>query len=137
MEKNYHALVDGRIYIGGAEDVPSVLENEQINLVIDLRGEANVLHEKAIHLPIVEGIKGQDESVYRAIDQVVSAYHEGKNIYFHCKGGSNRTGAVATATLLELGKAANLEEAVKMAKTIREKINVRDELMRVLEEKYQ
>lgn len=136
MEKNYHALVDGRIYIGGAEDVPSVLENEKIDLVIDLRGEANVLHEKAIHLPIVEGIEGQHESVYRAIDQVVSAYHEGQNIYFHCKSGSNRTGAVATATLLELGKAANLKEAVKMTKTIREKINVRDELMSVLEEKY-
>ena len=49
----------------------------------------------------------------------------------------NDTGAVATATLLELGKAANLKEAVKMAKIIREKINVRDELMSVLEEKYQ
>lgn len=104
--------------------------------MIDLRGEANVVHEKGIHLPIVEGIEGEHESVYHAIDQVVSAYQEGKNIYFHCKSGSNRTGAVATAMLLELGKAANLEEAVKMAKTMREKINVRDELMIVLKEKY-
>ena len=52
----------------------------------------------------------------KSIDHVVNAYNEGKNVYFHCQGGSNRTGTVAIGTLLALGKASTIEEAEEMAK---------------------
>ena len=48
--------------------------------------------------------------------KLVNAYNEGKNVYFHCQGGSNRTGTVAIGTLLALGKASTIEEAEEMAK---------------------
>ena len=53
----------------------------------------------------------QDESVKKSIDHVVNAYNEGENVYFHCQGGSNRTGTVAIGTLLALGKASTIRRS--------------------------
>ncbi|MFZ0445271.1 MAG: protein tyrosine phosphatase, partial [Bacillus sp. (in: firmicutes)] len=63
-------------------------------------------------------------------------YHEGENIYFHCQGGSNRTGTVAIGTLLALGKASTIEEAEEMAKNARPKISVKPEMKEALKRIY-
>ncbi len=46
-----------------------------------------------------------------AIQEVKEAVNSGKTVYFHCAGGRNRTGTVATGVLLELGLATTVEEA--------------------------
>lgn len=53
--------------------------------------------------PIVEGVEGQDESVRKAIAAVKEAFEQDKKVFFHCSGGRNRTGTVATGLLLALG----------------------------------
>lgn len=132
--KQYQELLDGRIYIGGADDVPELMKNEKVDIVFDLRAEApnNETNYSRMHSPIVDDADHQDESIRTAIDHVVTAYHEGKNIYFHCQGGSNRTGTVAIGTLLTLGKASSIEEAEEMAKHARPKINVKPQMKEAL-----
>lgn len=132
--KNYHELFKDRIYIGGADDVEDLMKNEKVDIIFDLRAEAPANESKynRVHSPIVDDVTHQDESVKKSIDQVVNAYNEGKNVYFHCQGGSNRTGTVAIGTLLALGKASNIEEAEEMAKTVRPKISVKPEMKETL-----
>lgn len=137
--KNYHELIKNRIYIGGADDAQDMMNNEKADVVFDLRAEVpnhNPEYNR-IHSPIVDDADQQDESVKEAIEQVVSAYNEGKKIYFHCAGGSNRTGTVAIGTLLELEQAKTIEEAENIAKTARPKINVKPEMKETLKRLYQ
>ncbi len=132
--KNYQELLKNRIFIGGADDVHDMLKNEKVDVVYDLRAEAPkeepTYHR--VHSPIVDDADHQDESVKKSIDHVVKAYNEGKNVYFHCQGGSNRTGTVAIGTLLSLGKANTIVEAEQMAKEARPKINVKPEMKETL-----
>ena len=136
--KNYHELIKDRIYIGGADDVNDLLGNEKIDVVFDLRAEApieDVVYHR-IHSPIVDDAADQEESIKKSIDHVIKAYNEGKNIYFHCQGGSNRTGTVAIGTLLALEKASTIAEAEEIAKAARPKINVKPEMKEALKRIY-
>ena len=136
--KNYQELVKGRIYIGGADDVEEMMQNEKVDIIFDLRAEAPTEESKynRVHSPIVDDADLQDESIKKSIDHVVKAYNGGKNVYFHCQGGSNRTGTVAIGTLLALDKASTIEEAEEIAKTVRPKINVKPEMKEALKRIY-
>jgi protein-tyrosine phosphatase len=132
--RNYHELLKDRIYIGGADDVQDMMENEKVDVIFDLRAESpqESSDYNRVHSPIVDDAAQQDESVKKSIDHVLSVYNEGKNVYFHCQGGSNRTGTVAIGTLLALGKASTIEKAEEIAKTARPKINVKPEMKETL-----
>ena len=136
--KNYQELVKERIYIGGADDVEDMMKNEKVDVIFDLRAESPKASSNynRIHSPIVDDAERQDESVKKSIEQVVNAYNEGKNVYFHCQGGSNRTGTVAIGILLALGKASTIEEAEEMAKNVRPKISVKPEMKEALRRIY-
>ncbi|KEZ46967.1 MULTISPECIES: dual specificity protein phosphatase family protein [Metabacillus] len=133
-QKNYHELIKNRIFIGGADDAKHAAENEKADVIFDLRAEApdDAPEYNRIHSPIVDDADKQDESVKSSIDHVVKAYNEGEKVYFHCAGGSNRTGTVAIGTLLALGQAKTIEEAEAMAKEARPKINVKPEMKETL-----
>lgn len=131
--KNYHELIKDRIYIGGADDVQDIMENEKADVILDLRAEAPEADYERVHSPIVDDAEDQDESIKKSIQHVLNAYNEGKKIYFHCQGGSNRTGTVAVGTLLSLGKAKTIEKAEEIAKAARPKINVKPEMKEALQ----
>jgi protein-tyrosine phosphatase len=135
--KNYHQLID-RIYMGGADDVNEMMENEKADIIYDIRAESEDYkgNFNRVHSPIVDDAGHQDESVRKSIDHVVKAYNEGQKVYFHCQGGSNRTGTVAIGTLLALDKAKTIEEAEEMAKSARPKINVKPEMKETLKRLY-
>ncbi|WP_178076097.1 hypothetical protein [Paenibacillus oralis] len=42
-EKTYHALIPDKIFMGAATDVESMVKNEGIDVIVDLRGEATEL----------------------------------------------------------------------------------------------
>ena len=46
--KNYHELVKDRIYIGGADDVEEMMENEKADIIFDLRAEAPTKNQNII-----------------------------------------------------------------------------------------
>lgn len=136
MSKNYHELVKKRIYIGGVNDIDDVIENEQIDIVFDLRAEVSdnqTSDYNRVHSPIVDDATQQDQSLKKAINHVVNAYNKGGNIYFHCKNGSNRTGAVVVGTLLTLKLADTIVEAEKMAQDIRPQIDVKPQMKEAIQ----
>lgn len=137
-EKNYQALIKDRIFIGGADHVDEVMENEKVDVIYDLRAEAPTQESKynRIHRPIVDDAEHQEESVKQAIVEVLKSYNEGKKVYFHCGGGSNRTGTVAIGTLLGLGEAKDMNQAEEMATAIRSKIKVKPEMKEALKNIY-
>ncbi|WP_110111795.1 tyrosine-protein phosphatase [Bacillus sp. CGMCC 1.16541] len=130
MTKNYQPLLKDRIFIGGAADVKDVMEHDKADVIYDLRAEAldHDAPDVRVHTPIVDDAEQQDESIQKAINEVVKSYEAGKKVYFHCAGGSNRTGTVAIGTLLALGEAKTIEEAEEKAKAARAKINVKPEM---------
>ncbi|MGN7299453.1 protein-tyrosine phosphatase family protein [Ferdinandcohnia sp. SAFN-114] len=90
--KKYHELIQDRVFMGGADDVIDVLKNENVDMILDLRAEVLEADYDRLHSPIVDDAENQEESIKKSIDKVVEAYNEGKSVYFHCQGGSNRTG---------------------------------------------
>ncbi|EFM12309.1 dual specificity protein phosphatase [Paenibacillus curdlanolyticus YK9] len=133
MNKDYHALVDDRIYMGGAADVKDAVTTEKCDIIVDLREEATECAYsedqtiKWIKVGIGDNAKiPQEDLFHQAIEHVVNAYRNGKKVMFHCGGGKGRTGAVAIGTLLTLGKASTIDEAEKMAQKIRPVINIRE-----------
>ncbi|GGD58895.1 protein-tyrosine phosphatase family protein [Paenibacillus nasutitermitis] len=129
---NYQALIQDRIYFGGADDVPHMIEDAKCEIIVDLRGEASEIDhsdEKATKIVVPLGDNTdtpQDVLFHQAISHVVDAYHSGKRVGFHCGGGKGRTGAVAVGTLIELGLARTIEEAEQKAKAIRPVIHIRE-----------
>lgn len=136
--KNYQALIKDRIYIGGADDVKEMMENDKADVIFDLRAEDldHQAPDRRIHVPIVDDAEHQDESIQKAVNEVVKAYENGQKIYFHCAGGSNRTGTVAIGTLLALGEAKTIQEAEEKAKAARGKVNVKPEMKEALKRLY-
>lgn len=135
MSKNYQALIPGRIFIGGENAIPELLENEQIDMVYDLRGEnkEGYYDYPRTHLPMYDDDTVQDESVKKALDEVADAYKSGKNIYFHCSTGRTRTGTLAAGTLLKLGEADSIDEAKAKAREVRDILNLDSKLITSLE----
>jgi protein-tyrosine phosphatase len=129
--KNYQALVEDRIFFGGASDVEDMVKNEGIEVIVDLRGEATQCaypdgDVQWIQVALGDNVAGpQDLLFQQAIDHVVEAYHNGKKVGFHCAGGGGRTGAVAVGTLITLGKSQTIEEAEAIATSIRARVNIK------------
>ncbi|WP_025691135.1 protein-tyrosine phosphatase family protein [Paenibacillus zanthoxyli] len=131
MTKTYQALVEDKIYFGGAQDVEQMVKEEGVEVVVDLREEAEecaypVDTVQWIKVPLGDHATEPEGELFRtAIQEVVGAYRAGKKVAFHCGGGKGRTGTVAVGTLRELGLAESLEEAEKQAKAIRPIIAVK------------
>src|SRR5690625_3703010 len=142
MEKKYHALLDDKIYMGGASDVEQMVKDEQVEVVVDLREEATECaysdaDVKWIQVPIGDQVETPHEELFQqAIDHVVDAYQNGKKVAFHCGSGKGRTGALAIGTLITLGKASTIAEAEQAAKAIRPIINIREPQRNALEKLY-
>jgi protein-tyrosine phosphatase len=130
-EKNYHALIPDKVFMGAAADVESMVNNEGIEVVVDLRGEATecaypATNVKWVQIPLGDNVgQTQEAGFQKAIQAVTEAYHQNKKVAFHCSGGKGRTGAVAAGTLLALGLSHTVDEAEVKAKSIRNVIDIK------------
>lgn len=142
MSKNYHALIPGQIFMSGANDVQSIVDNEGVEVIVDLREESEQCAAageglKWIKVPLGdEANEPQEQLLQNAIEAVVDAYKEGKKVAFHCGGGKGRTGTVAYGTLLELGLADTIEDAEQQAQSIRSLLNIKPAQRKALEAIY-
>lgn len=142
MDKSYHALIDGRIYFGGAADVPAMIAHEAVEVVVDLREESTGLAATAPdvqwqRVPLGDNnTEPQDKLFSDAIQAVVAAYRAGKKVAFHCGGGKGRTGTVAAGVLLELGICHSFDDAQAKAQSIRPVIHIKPEQRAALEALY-
>ncbi|WP_127529363.1 protein-tyrosine phosphatase family protein [Paenibacillus kobensis] len=143
MEKNYHDLYEGKIFMGAAADVEAMEKNEGIDVIVDLRGEAVECaypESTARWVQIALGDNSPENQhllFKQAIDEVAEAYRSGKKVAFHCGGGKGRTGTVAAGTLLVLGLAQDIDDAELKAKQIRSVIDIKpvqkEALIRIFE----
>ena len=139
MSTSYQALVEDRIYLGGAADVKDMINESGCNVIVDLREEATECAFPGtgatwVKVGLGDNAEGpQHELFKKAIDEVVDAYRSGKTVGFHCGGGKGRTGAVAIGTLIALGKASTIEEAEQMAKEVRPVISIKPPQREALE----
>lgn len=134
---NYHELIEGKVYIGGEAALLQALQEQEISDVFDLRdngteAEGFPTNVTRHHYPIVEDEPGQEGFIHAAILAVKEAVNQNKSVYFHCAGGRNRTGTVATGLLLELGLASTVEEAAQLAKDKRPDISIKPEMIEAL-----
>jgi len=137
MTKNYQALIDDRIFVGGVADVQTAIQEERIDVVYDLRAEvAKPSSGISKHQPIVDDGAFQDESIRTGVKQIVQDYQDGKKIFFHCNTGRGRAGAMAVATLLELQLADTIEESEAKVKSIRPEVDVKPQLKEALRRIY-
>lgn len=133
LKKTYQALIADQIYLGGAKDVPAMVENEGVQIVVDLREESQGCESSDssvtwFKIPLGDNATESEHLLFaQAIQAVVSAYEQKKKVAFHCGGGKGRTGTVAVGILLELGLCKTLDEAEAMAKSIRPVINMKPE----------
>lgn len=136
--KTYQSLVDNRIFIGGVTDVPEAIENEQIDVVYDLRAEVSASSSDiSKHQPIVDDGEFQDESIRTGVKQIVQDYQDGKKVFFHCNTGRGRAGTMAVATLMELRLANTIDEAEAKVKMVRPEIDVKPQLKEALKRIYE
>lgn len=138
MEKTYQALVENRIFFGGAADAEQAVKDENIDVVIDLRvaEPTEEVSYQRIHAPIADEAEQVAQSIEHAVSEVLTAFHDGKKVFFHCGGGGGRAGTVAVSTLMELGQANTIEEAEEKAKAIRSKVNVKPPMKKALQQMY-
>lgn len=136
--KTYQSLVDDRIFIGGVTDVPNAIENEEIDVVYDLRAEVSASSSDiSKHQPIVDDGEFQDESIRTGVKQIVQDYQDGKKVFFHCNTGRGRAGTMAVATLMELRLANTIDEAEAKVKMVRPEIDVKTQLKEALKRIYE
>ena len=136
--KTYQSLLDDRIFIGGVTDVPNAIENEQIDVVYDLRAEVSASSSDiSKHQPIVDDGEFQDESIRTGVKQIVQDYQDGKKVFFHCNTGRGRAGTMAVATLMELRLANTIDEAEAKVKMVRPEIDVKPQLKEALKRIYE
>ncbi|MDF2963675.1 MAG: protein-tyrosine phosphatase [Paenibacillus sp.] len=141
-DKTYQSLHERKIFIGGAQDVKELIEDEKVEVIVDLRAETSEAqdhlpeHVTRIHVPLVDKESGQEQLLKQAVDQVVNAYKAGKPVAFHCAAGRSRAGSVAIGTLLELGISATVEEAEARVQEIRPEVAVHEELKKSLSTLY-
>ncbi|WP_440108633.1 protein-tyrosine phosphatase family protein [Paenibacillus sp. QZ-Y1] len=139
---NYHELVKGKVYIGGADAALSAIKEQGVTEVFDLRDDGKAQEgfpasAKRHHYPIIEDRDDQEESIKAAIVAVTEAVQSDKKVFFHCAGGRNRTGTVATALLINLGEATTVEEAEKLAMERRPDISIKPEMRNVLKNMFE
>jgi protein-tyrosine phosphatase len=136
MEKNYHALIQDRIFMGGAADIEAMVQNEGVEVVVDLREEsqgcayvgAEAVGVQWIKVPLGDNATEPEADLFgQAIDHVIRSYEAGKKVAFHCGGGKGRTGTVAVGTLFKLGLAPTLEQANEQATAIRPVLKVKED----------
>ncbi|WP_052948712.1 hypothetical protein [Mesobacillus campisalis] len=86
MERNYQSLING-IFVCALPAVNTVLENENIQMVMDLRAEAGENegenHPNRLVIPLIDGKPNQSKLLEDAIQAAVHAYHEGKQVVLH------------------------------------------------------
>ena len=130
QEVKHHQLIADRIYFGAANDVPSMVEQDSVQVIVDLRKESTgcaAYHAGVvwIRIPLDDRPEHDQSALFKeAINAVVTAYQDGKKVAFHCGGGKGRTGTVAVGVLMALGLASTLAEAETMTKAIRPVINL-------------
>jgi len=129
-------LITGRIYFGGAEEALVAVKNGQVVIDVRVKGLEQTPTYAYKHCPIVDESSQIAESIKTGVSQILQEYAHGENIYVHCGSGNGRASIMATAILLDLGKAETIDEAECIVKQINPTAKLRPAMREALEQLY-
>ncbi len=72
-----------------------------------------------VHLPILDGMAPTEDQFKEAVKTIQQWRLEGRSILIHCAQGHGRTSTIASAVLVRLGLARDVEEALALVKLAR------------------
>jgi protein-tyrosine phosphatase len=86
MNMDYQFLLNG-IFICGVNSVNTVIKNEGIDVVLDLRAESTEHnqdhHVEKLQVPLIDGVANQTDLLQRAITFTVDNYKKGNKVVLH------------------------------------------------------
>lgn len=129
-------LITGRIYFGGAEETAKAANKGQVIVDVRLKGLEQMPAYTYKHCPISDEKDQIADSIKTGVSQILQEYAHGENIYVHCGSGNGRASVMATAILLELGKAENIDEAECIVKQINPTARLRPAMREALDQLY-
>lgn len=112
MERQYDELIEGKIYVGSADGAEAAILDQKATKVFDVRvnGRGEQVGYDYTHSPIEENNKV--ETIKKGVEQIAAAIRNGESVYIHCGSGTGRAAVMAAATLVELGEASTIDDAM-------------------------
>ena len=112
MVRQYDEVIEGKIYVGNAEEAECAITDLKVNHVYDVRvnGRDEQVSYDYTHRPIEEN--NEAETIKKGAEEIAATIRNGNSVYIHCGSGTGRAAVMAAATLMELGEVPTLEEAM-------------------------
>ena len=112
MERRYDELIEGKIYVGSADEAEAATLDQKATQVFDVRvkGRGEEVSYDYTHSPIEEN--NEAETIKKGAVQIAAAIRSGESVYIHCGSGTGRAAVMAAATLVELGEASTIDDAM-------------------------
>ncbi|MBP1933371.1 hypothetical protein [Ammoniphilus resinae] len=84
--EDYQSFLEG-LFICGEIDVPTVIDKEKANFIVDVRAEAKESaggqENRRVNIPLEASKPNQSKELKEAIDQLVAAYKKGEKAVLH------------------------------------------------------
>jgi protein-tyrosine phosphatase len=136
MRRNFDEVLQQRIFVGNAEDAQLAVSEGLVTKVYDVRvnGRQEEVPYRYVHSPIEED--NELQTIKLGAEKIASDYATGESIYIHCGSGTGRAAVMAAATLIEIGQAASIDEAMDIVKSKRPGANFKPNMIEALHELY-
>ncbi len=112
MDRQYDELIAGKMYVGSADEAACVIADQKATHVFDVRvnGRNEQVGNAYTHSPIEEN--NEAKTIKSGAEQIATAIRNGESVYIHCGSGTGRAAVMAAATLVELGEALTIDDAM-------------------------
>lgn len=136
MERRYDALIEGKMYVGSADEAEAATLDQKATQVFDVRvnGRGEEVSYDYTHSPIEE--KNEAETIKKGAVQIAAAIRNGESVYIHCGSGTGRAAVMAAATLVELGEASTIDDAMNIVSQKRKGARFHPIMVSALEKLY-
>lgn len=116
MERNFDEVIQQRLFVGSAEEAHVAVSQGLVTKVYDVRvnGRLEEVPYRYEHSPIEEDNEAQ--TIKLGAEKIANDYATGESIYIHCGSGTGRAAVMVAATLIEMGQATSVEEAIQIVK---------------------
>ena len=131
-------MIEGRLFVGGADEAITAVETGVATTVMDVR--VNGLAEQPAftysHCPIADESDTIAESIQVGVTELKNRLEQGESIYLHCGSGNGRASVMTAAAFIELGHASTLAEAETLILQKNPSAQIRPKMRAALEQLY-
>ncbi len=136
MERQYDELIAGKIYVGSADEAERAIADHTATHVFDVRvkGRNEQVSYVYTHNPIEEN--NEVETIKKGAEEIAAVIRNGESVYIHCGSGTGRAAVMAAATLVELGEATTVGDAMNTVLKKRKGARFQPVMVAALEQLY-